>query len=137
MITRIYNENQLSIYIENLRKIPLKNGIICENKYIVKKRSNDQNALYWMWIACICDEIGETSNDLHEALCEKFLPIKEKIILGISKLERTSTKKLDTIQFKNYLDKIQVFALSELGCVLPNPEDRYFEEFKSRYENMI
>jgi hypothetical protein len=134
---KIYNEKQLSIFVENLQKIPLKQGLTIEYKYITKKRSNDQNALYWMWIACICDEIGENSNDLHETLCEKFLPIKEKLIFGITKIERTSTKKLDTIQFKNYLDKIQIFASSELGIILPNPEDRYFEQFKERYEKYL
>jgi hypothetical protein len=137
MIHKIYNEKQRDIFIENLLKKPIKNGYSIDEKYITKKRSNDQNSLYWLWIACICDEIGENSNDLHEILCEKFLPIKEKVILGVTKVERTSTKKLDTLQFKHYLDKIQVFALSELGINLPNPEDRYFEQFKEKYERYL
>ena len=35
---------------------------------------------------------------------------------------------------KNYLDKIQVFVATELAVTLPDPEDRYFEEFLSQYE---
>ena len=48
-----------------------------------------------------------------------------------------STSKLNTAQFTAYLEKVQVLASSELGIVLPVPEDRIFEEFYEQYENRI
>jgi len=134
---KIFNEQQRDIFIHNLLKKPFKNGYVIEEKYIVKKRTTDQNSLYWLWITCISNETGNNVNDIHEILCEMFLPTQEKIVLGVSRMERTSTKTLDTVKFKVYLDAIQVYSQTELGITLPNPEDLYFEQFKEYYEKYL
>lgn len=130
---KIYNENQKEAFIEMFKKVDIGKGIEATFKKIVVKRSNDQNSLYWLWLTCIEKETGNDRNDLHDYFRSKFLPITEKKIFDDVKIELTSTTKLTTIDFKNYLDKIQIFANSELSIVLPNPEDIYFEEFKNYY----
>lgn len=101
-----------------------------------EKRSIDQNSLMWLWIACISQETGNSTAMLHTEFKEMFLPFKTVILFGKEKREYTSTTELDTLQFKKYLDSIQLFA-SENGITLPNPEDKYFEQFKETYKDYL
>lgn len=96
-----------------------------------EKRSIAQNDLMWMWMACIEHETGTPKDDIYMYYCKKFLM---KTIRVGEKLERiyNTSSKLNTQQMKEFLDKIQADALSELGITLPNPEDRFFEQF---YQN--
>ncbi|MDR1348292.1 MAG: hypothetical protein LBJ63_07725 [Prevotellaceae bacterium] len=48
-----------------------------------------------------------------------------------------STAKLDTREMKYYLDRVQQFADTELGIILPDPEDLQWEEFYNYYKNYI
>ena len=100
-------------------------------------RSVSQNRLMWLWIACICDETGSDRDEVHLELGLRYLPLK--IVKGLSgnKEKPISTTTLDTAQFKAYLDKIQVFALRELGITLPLPEDLIFASFLEKYKNYI
>ena len=100
-------------------------------------RSYPQNRLYWMWIGCICDETGGDKEGVHRELGEMFLPKTKTRGMGEIYDVPLSTTKLNTLEFKNYLDRVQVFSSSELGIILPNPEDLYFDEFKDRYKNYI
>jgi hypothetical protein len=103
------------------------------------KRSIDQNALYWMWLTCIEQETGNEKNDLHFHFKGEYLiHLTKKInILGIEKYRLISTSELDTLQFTQYLEKIQIFANTELGINLPNPSDLEFERFKDYYSKFI
>ncbi len=101
------------------------------------KRSIDQNSLYWMWLTCIEQETGNDKNDLHLLFRRDYLGTELKVVLGNDISEPKSTKILDTSQFKQYLDKIQIFASSELGIRLPDPKDLEFERFKDYYSKFI
>ncbi len=101
------------------------------------KRSIDANALYWMWLNCISDETGNDKDDLHHFFKDKYLGIKRVVIFGDEFAKKLSTTDLDSKQFSQYLNKIQVFAASELSIKLPNPEDLKFEQFKEHYSKMI
>jgi hypothetical protein len=48
-----------------------------------------------------------------------------------------STTGKDTLQFKEYLDKIQMFSSMELGIQLPDPQDKYWSEFYETYKYFI
>jgi hypothetical protein len=102
-----------------------------------KKRSLPQNRLYWLWLACISFETGNDKNDLHDEFRKRYLPIKETIVLEIRKKKLTSTTELNSKQFTQYLDKIQIFASAELGIKLPDPTDLYFEQFYEQYKDYI
>ena len=102
-----------------------------------EKRTLDQNKLYWLWLSCIAKETGNDKADLHEYFIYKYLnpelvQVFEKMIY-----KRLSTSTLDTKQFTGYLNKIQVFANTELAIELPNPEDKKFAEFYEYYKDYI
>jgi hypothetical protein len=100
-------------------------------------RSIPQNKLYWLWLACIMNETGNDKIDLHKFFSEKYLPHNINEIFG-EQVERTiSTTILDTLQFTKYLERVQQFANTELGIVLPNPEDLHLAEFYEQYKNFI
>ena len=94
-------------------------------KPYVKKRSLDQNALYWKWLTIIHEETGQDKDDLHEIMMRKFL---EPRYVGIPHEQKDayriySTKRLTTAQFSEYMEKINAWA-SDFGIALPHPEDR-------------
>ena len=70
-------------------------------------RTLSQNALMWLWFTCI---------------------ERETVIAG-------GTSKLTTLQMTDFLRKVQADAATELGIMLPLPEDRYYEEFVSEYKH--
>jgi hypothetical protein len=52
----------------------LKNGAYeLSHKQFKKNRSNDQNALMWMWFECLSQETGSSRDDFHDYYCKKFL----------------------------------------------------------------
>ena len=127
-------------------KLAIKNYIdkLPENKRytieITQKRENrtlDQNALYWLWLTCIEQETGNSKEDIHYYCKDNFLPKKEMQIAGEVVYIPESTTKKDTKQFSDYMNKVQVFAASELGIILPDPQDLIFESFYNEYKDRI
>lgn len=101
-------------------------------------RSLPQNRLYWLKVSCICDETGSDKDQIHEELKKMFLPPKMvKSLYGFLMDVPMSTTELDTKQFTDFLEKIDVFASSELGIVLPNPGDLAWNEFYEYYRDKI
>jgi len=101
------------------------------------KRTLDQNALLWLWLTCIENETGTDKDDLHEYFKGKFLGFKQNVFNGESYDVRLTTKKLNTAEFTEYLNKINQFASTELGIYLPNPKDLGFESFYEAYINRV
>ena len=103
---------------------------------VLKKNANrsiSQNSLYWLWLTCIESETGTERIDLHEITFKPRYIIPKKVMVLGKEEERRSTKDLDTKQFKEYLDKVQIFASTELSITLPLPEDKYWQEFFEYY----
>lgn len=98
-----------------------------------KKRTTDQNSLYWMWLRCVADETGNTTDDLHEYCKRKFLTPRAVEIAGEQMEVAPSTTKLDTAEMTTYLNGVQAWAASELGITLPTPEDRFYDDFEQEY----
>jgi hypothetical protein len=99
-------------------------------------RSISQNSLYWLWLTCIEHETGTNKDELHEIFKHKFLLPKEVNALG-EKIQVWTTTDKDTLLFKQYLDKIQIFSLTDLKIILPNPEDQYWNEFYEYYVDKL
>lgn len=96
------------------------------------KRSLAQNRLMWMWFRCIADQTGNSPQDIHDVYCDKFLRIPI-MIDNKEQYASQSTSKLNTKEMKDFLDKVQMDAATELGIVLPSPDDNsnewiYFSE---------
>lgn len=87
-----------------------------------KKRTLSQNALYHKWVGIIADETGNDNEDVHEAFKRKFVPPREVEIFG-EILMRQSTTDFDTKGMTEYMEKVYAFSVSELGILLPIPEE--------------
>lgn len=100
----------------------------------VEPRTLSQNALMWLWFACIERETGTDKLDVHDHYCKKFL--RRRICLnGVEDVVIGSTSKLNTLQMKDFLDKVQADAAAEFGINLPLPADKYYHEFISEYQH--
>lgn len=97
------------------------------------KRSTSQNALYWLWLDIVADETGNSRDELHDVFRTKFLPVAEHEVLGVVVRELPTTTKLSTDQFTTYLNQIEVFCNTELGIVLPHPEDLFWADIAEKY----
>lgn len=99
------------------------------------KRTVNQNHLMWLWFTCLSNETGNTKEDFHAHYCEMFLRVPDKI--KADKLVTIGTSKLDTVQFIDFLNKVQADAASEFGIKLPTPQDLYWAEFENEYKNRM
>ncbi len=102
-----------------------------------ERRTIDQNRLYFLWLACISNETGNSKDDLHEYFKQQYLGFEQRAVLNGRVYINPSTSALDTKQFTDYLNKIQIFANTELGIILPAREDLEFTQFYERYKDDI
>ena len=97
-----------------------------------EKRSISQNDLMWMWLSCIERETGTSKDDIYMYYCKKFLMKTIQVGERLERIYNTSSK-LNTEQMTEFLNKIQADAAQELGITLPQPEDRFFEQFYAQF----
>ena len=88
-------------------------------------RSLQQNALYWKWLGIIAAETGHDADEIHEFCKLKFLPPVFVEIKGEVREARRTTTKLKVDEMSNYMNRVYAWATSELGMVLPVPEERH------------
>lgn len=86
-------------------------------------RSLSQNALYWVYLAKIEHETGNTAEDMHEFCKEKFLPKKLITIKGKVQAHEVikdgTTTGLNKADFGEYMRKIEVMT----GILVPSKEE--------------
>ena len=93
---------------------------------VVKKhtnaRTNQQNKYYWgVVVKLVSETTGFTTDEAHDALRMKFLRIRGE------KLETVkSTTDLTTTEFEEYMTTVRQWAISELGCYIPEPNEVEF-----------
>lgn len=88
-----------------------------------KKRTEDQNALYWSWLRIISKETGDSTKGLHAFYGDEFLPKEHNIVMGKKVEEIKSTTELGVKAFTEYLKNVERHAGSFLGIMLPHPGD--------------
>ena len=88
-----------------------------------RNRSLAQNNLYWGWVGIMAQETGNANDDIHEWLKQRFIAPSFVNINGETQEIRRSTTKLNTREMSEYLDKVEMWANSELGILLPRPDD--------------
>lgn len=87
-------------------------------------RSLEQNALYWKWLGIIAKDTGHDADEIHEFCKQKFLePIFVDINGEVHEARRTTTK-LKVDEMSAYMNRVYAWATSELGILLPLPEDQ-------------
>jgi len=84
-----------------------------------KHRSGQQNKYYHgVVVALIAEELGYTPQEAHNALKVEFLTNND------GKLPRVgSTAELTTVEFLDFIAKVQQFASEELGIFIPDPTE--------------
>ena len=132
----IRNKEILQDVINRLEKLNFDGSqpvYACELKEHKLNRTLAQNGLYWLWVGEIKDHIylstGErhSKDDLHDYLSSEFLPTRVIEVMGKIKAIRSSTAKLNTKTFTNYLEQIDMYAVNNLELNLSRPQDLYFK----------
>lgn len=107
----------------------LKDGAYMVKIETAKKRSTPQNAYYWSCVLPLAvngfrdlgyDEI-ETTEDVHEVFKSLFLKRHMENKDGLVIEYTGSTRKLTTMEFMEYLEKIGKFCAENLYTVIPEP----------------
>lgn len=91
-----------------------------------RNRSLEQNALYHKWVGMIAAETGHAHDEVHEHCKAKFLPPRFVEISGEVHEIRPTTTKLKVDEMSGYMDRVYEWAASDLGMILPLPDDRMF-----------
>ena len=123
----IDDNGKLTLYQQNLFKKYLF-SLRGEYELILRKwkhrRSDNQNKYYWgVVIPILCETLGYSNDEMHEALKWKFLRNREREKLPTVK----STTSLSTVEFKNYIDEIVQWSAQE-GTIIPDPNQVEYEE---------
>lgn len=99
-----------------------------------KRRSLSQNSLMWLWLGEVADLVGQhtgmDADDIHEAFKRKFLPARIIEVLGETIDVRTTTT-LTTLEMTTYMDRIYAWVTTELGLLLPLPQEFHLPESRA------
>ena len=133
---KVHNDRTRQAAIGYIERLPDQLFIVSIEKYKLK-RTVPQNALYWLWVTCVADETGMDKDAVHFEFKSRFIGLEEVPGFDCPIIRPKSTSTLETARFTQYLDKIQVFAASELGIVLPSPGDKAFEAFEEYYKDRL
>lgn len=89
-----------------------------------QQRSINQNNYYWgVVVKILSNELGYTQEEMHEILKAKFSPKDVKEVAGEQIVIPKSTTKQKTDEFETYLEHIRRFALLQLNCKIPLPNE--------------
>ena len=91
-----------------------------------KNRSGQQNKLYWSLLGIIAKDLGYDLDDLHTAVKVRFLGTEDKFIAGQPITLAKSTRKLNTKEFTELVDKVYALG-AELNIKLPTPSHWGFD----------
>lgn len=83
-------------------------------------RNADQNALYWAgYVQPLSEHTGYTPLEMHAYLKKRFLPTKQLLlqdahgaVVDETAIEALTTTTLNKVEFGNYLQEVEAFALS-------------------------
>ena len=136
MVIQIETEKDKDKAISFIQMLNLKKPYTVEVSRKREGRSLPQLKLMWMWFECIADETGQDRQTVHDYYCTRFLvrntefngqPVQ--VVMGTSGLDR------ETMTW--FLNEVQADAASELGIILPTPDDMRFGDFCEYYRDRI
>ena len=136
MKRKLTNELDRDMVIAAIKRLDLSRSYFVDISEKKRIRTIPQNRLYRLYLVCIGFETGNDADDLHVFFKEKYLEPIIKTVFG-QEIKTYTTTNLNTIQFKNYLDKIQIFAALDLSITLPDPESQYWDEFVEYYTDKL
>ena len=104
---------------------------LLKGKYLIKieryakKRSTKQNNYYWgVVLKYLSETTGYSVHEMHEVCKLKFNPYeKANKKTGEITVFGGSTTELNTIQEEEYLENIRRWAIVDLDCLIPLPNE--------------
>lgn len=124
---KLHLNNQME-FLNQVKQHPDKNVYltVSEDKPM---RSNNQNRYYHgVVLQLLCDYTGYTTEEMHEILLDKFAEKKELKIKDETHLVSKRSHKMKTDEFEKFTEQIRIWAVSELGVVIPLPNEILTEE---------
>ena len=127
--------------IEIISTMRLDKPLSVEIKPYKRKRTLDQNALYWLWLTDLSKYLVSkgrkfaTKEWCHDAMRHSFLGYERSELTDVTTGEvqvrqsLRSTTKLQTGEFTFYLEQIEAWAMG-IGCLLPVPESSEYMRLK-------
>ncbi len=100
-----------------------------------ERRSLPQNKLMWLWFWCIAEETGQDKQTIHDYYCSTYLKPELCLYSGREFYRIPSTSSLTTEAFTLFLNQIKADAATELGIILPEPQDLAFIDFLEQYNH--
>lgn len=119
----IDNVERMQSHIKSLSRDEPRKVVITIKPYR-KSRSNNQNKYYWgVVIAILSDEIGYSTEEMHEALKYKFLLVDNYKEIPTVR----STSDLSTIEFEEYMTNVRQWASADLQIYIPLPNETDYD----------
>lgn len=141
----VASPNDVEAFYQAARAMPIDKPHVIELKPHRRKRTLDQNALYWMWLTELSRYLQDkgrkfaTKEWCHDAMKHSFLGYKRQELVDVTTGEvqvrqsLRSTRELNTGEMTFYLQQIEAWALG-IGCPLPVPEDSEYMRLKREQE---
>jgi len=101
-----------------LAQIPLDGTIELSVKPYRPTRSQLQNRRYWLILQKIKEVSGHETDELHEIFKSKFLGVQTSDLSGETITHQRSSTRLTTAEFAQYMERVEEFAISNLGVWL-------------------
>jgi len=103
-----------------LAKLPLAKPWEVLVKDYDPKRSTDANARLWALHQAAAAKTGHSADELHEFCKFKFLPHSTMKLGGVTQEVAGSSARLSKKAFRDFMDQVEAFYISELGVFLGN-----------------
>lgn len=113
--------------IAHIRDMELAYPMRVDVKRYYKKRTIDQNSLYWSWLEILANEFGNNREEMHDALKMKIMGATTVNLAGEIIHLPPNSRHLETKAFSEYMDKVYALAL-EYGIILPQPNEKAYEK---------
>jgi hypothetical protein len=93
------------------------------------QRTLQQSRYYFgVVLAYLSEETGFTKDEAHQLMQRMFLKYAKDVSDGTSEMFVRSTTSLNTVEMNEYIEQIRIFAVSELGCYIPEPNEIVYEK---------
>jgi hypothetical protein len=108
--------------------------------FVVKPRTRSEEANAYLWSVVyklMAEDQQVTPEDIHDAMCERFLPNERKRVEFFNKLtgeclaveaDARRSSKLTGGEFYDFVERVRQFAAEFLGVVTPDPDPLYWRK---------
>jgi len=127
--TIINNEAEKLAFVEKMASATIDKPILIETSVYKPKRSNEINALMWIWYGEIQKHIRESqgqiysTDDIHEFFLNLLLPRTTIEINGKERTIRAHTSKFTNKEMVDYLNLLEMYCAEHLSLILTHPNE--------------